>query len=197
MTTTSTPIPDLRAELTRATELTERLMDRLGDPDLDRPTPCTEFTLRDLLGHQVAVARRIDTVLGGGDVGDVPHVMQVPDGGHRDAFREGAGAVRRRLDDLDLHSTVTAPFGTLPAGVAVGMYVGEMTTHAWDLAATVDRSDLLDEELSTLVLETNRTRLPAEGRDELPFDEVVDPGPDASVHDRMAGWMGRNPAWRP
>ena len=35
--------------------------------------------------------------------------------------------------------------------------------------------------------------LPADGRAEVPFDEVVEVGPDAPLIDRLVAWNGRDP----
>ena len=52
------------------------------------------------------------------------------------------------LPTVDLGRPVVAPFGTVPAGAAIGSYIGEFLVHSWDLAVVTGRADLLDQELA-------------------------------------------------
>lgn len=191
----TTALPDLRPQVLEAAETVNALIALAARADLDQPTPCAEFTLRDLTGHLITVVRRIRTVVTGGDFRVQPHVTVVPDDQIASTYAEGLAALRTTLTDVDLGAIVTAPFGTVPAAAALGSYVGELTTHAWDLAATLHRRDLLEDELAALTLATVQQRIPADGRENLPFGEVVAVADDAPVFDRLAGWMGRDPAW--
>lgn len=188
-------LPDLRSEVLSAAESVDELIAIAATADLDQPTPCADFTLRDLTGHLITVVRRIRTVVTGGDFRDQPHVSVVPDDQIATTYAEGLADLRQTLTTVDLSATVTAPFGTVPAAAAIASYVGELTTHAWDLAATLDRRDLLNDDLAALTLTTVQQRIPADGRADVPFGEVVAVPDNAPVVDQLAGWMGRNPAW--
>jgi uncharacterized protein (TIGR03086 family) len=194
MTTTS--MPDLRPLLLRAADVADDLVHHIGPDDLDRPTPCDDFDVRGLLDHLVMVARRVRVVLQGGHFTDVPQVSDLPDADLVPAWDERLVELREALPDVDLSATVTAPFGTVPAGAALASYVGELVVHGWDLATALGRPDLLDGTVAEPVLPAALVRLPREGREPFPFGEVVDVPDDASALDRLVGWMGRDPAWR-
>lgn len=193
--TLSPALPDLRPALEHALDVVDSLVRPAAESDLDGRTPCDDFALRDLLGHLLTVANRVRIVLDGGHFGEVPHVTVVPDAERLEAWSRAVESLRATLPGVDLARPVTAPFGTVPAAAAIASYVGELTTHAWDVAVTIDRRDLLDPDLAAPVLATVHQRIPAEGREDLPFGPVVNVPDDAPVYDRLVGWMGRDPAW--
>jgi uncharacterized protein (TIGR03086 family) len=187
-------IPDLRPMLTRGFEVADALVATLGPDDLDRPTPCTEFSVADLLDHLVMVVNRIRVLAEGRPFTDAAPTGATALDELRGAWAEGLSAYRDAVGGFDLARPVTAPFGTAPLAVAVGMYVSEVTVHAWDLAAAIGRTDLLDPTLAEPLVAVAHERIPRE-RDQIPFGPVVEVADDAPAYDRLLGWYGRDPRW--
>jgi uncharacterized protein (TIGR03086 family) len=193
---TTQTLPDLRPQLLHALDTTDRLVTNIGEEDLPRPTPCSDFDVRDLADHLVMVVRRLRIMLGGGAFTDA-----VPSGAEsvthlHAAWDEGRDALREALPGFDLGLEVTAPFGTMPAAVVIGSYVTELSVHGWDLATALARRDLLDDAFAAPLVERTQQWIPREGREHIPFGEVVDVPDDAPAYDRLVGWMGRDPHWR-
>ncbi len=169
------------------------------DPaDADRPTPCDEFDVATLIGHLLAIPTRIAVIADGGDAWDVPSVVDVAPADWAATWTE----VRGRLDGALAPSDVLtrqfrAPFGTVPAPVALGMYVTEFLIHGWDLARATGREDQVDRGLADRIaseaLPRIRQAIPADGRDQLPFGPVVDIDASAGPFDQLLGWYGRDP----
>ena len=205
--TTQTPVTPASADRTadprplvlRAVEQATPLVGAATGADLDRPTPCTDWTVRDLLAHLVAVERRIAHIVRGGHPFDVPsQVADVDDDRWLDAWQQAATDLRVALDEPGvLDRTVAHPLGSFPAPVALGVYAGELAAHGWDLAAALERTSLLDQDLAAACLGPIRSFLPAEPRDAMPFAAVVPVSEDAPAYDRLLGWYGRDPYWRP
>ncbi|GAA4880078.1 TIGR03086 family metal-binding protein [Actinomycetospora straminea] len=126
-----------------------RVVARVGDDDLARPTPCGEWTVRDLLGHLLAfaghfvrVARHEETQAGGAP-------EQLPD--------DWRTELDARLDDL-----VTAwrePSAWEGEGQAGGLSMPradlgvvaleELVLHGWDLAQAIGTAyEVRDEDLA-------------------------------------------------
>lgn len=188
------PRPTFRKAVSQAGEV----VSAASDDDLDRPTPCDDFDVRALLGHMDAVLRRVACVVDGGAPTDVPHVIEEFADGDRDTtWKSDVTALEGRLvDDAMLDRILTLPFGTAPGRAALGVYISELTTHAWDLAAAIGRRDLLDDELAQRSLETMHGALPEDNRGgPVPFGPVVEVASDAGAYERLAGWLGRDPAW--
>lgn len=197
MTNTSIQnLPDLRPQLLAAFEMADRLLRATPAGSLDSPTPCDDFTVRDLRAHLLTVVQRIRIVLTGGHFSEVEHLTVVSDADYLDEWSGQLRALELALPTVDLSAPATFPFGTLPAAGGIVSYVGEVTVHSWDLATAIGRSDLLDDGLAAVVLPSTLQRIPAD-RDGLPFAAPVPVPADASAIDQLVGWMGRDPRWQP
>lgn len=166
--------------------------DRAGDP-----TPCSEYDVATLVGHLQAVVRRIGAVVRGEHFSSVPMVVPSTDWGAD--WESGRAGTDAALAAADLDQVVTVPWGEAPLGVALGTYVTELATHAWDLAVATDRVGELDPDIAEAALPIARIAIPAQIRalPEIPFGPVVEVAEDAPAHQRLAGWNGRDPHWVP
>jgi uncharacterized protein (TIGR03086 family) len=71
----------------------------------------------------------------------------------------------------------------------------ELATHGWDLAVATGQAAELDPELAEALLPFAAQMLPPAPRGgELPFEAVVTVDADASPTDRLAAYLGRDPA---
>ncbi len=120
--------------------------------DWERPTPCAEWNVHDLVNH-VFLGTRMS--------------VQLLEGATRDEVLAGLGddlvTDRRRVVDAfvvladrmhqlfaadgGLSGTVSHPMGDIPKQLFVGFRIGDYTTHAWDLARAIGADELLDTEL--------------------------------------------------
>jgi uncharacterized protein (TIGR03086 family) len=164
---------------------------------LSLPTPCTEFDVRGLLGHIVAVLHRVAAVGRGEDPEQVPIVLEgIADGGWLAAFDAGVAEVRAVWsDDGLLDRELRLPWATLPGSMVVSIYAQELTVHGWDLAVAIGAPTDWDPEVGEAVLPLAHTILPADLRGEAvgnAFAAVVEVPESAGVYTRLAGWLGRD-----
>jgi uncharacterized protein (TIGR03086 family) len=167
---------------------------------LSDTTPCSEYDVRALLGHLVAVFHRVASVAAGVPaVGHAPLVTDVPDDGWAAAARAAARDVEEAwADPAVLQRQMVLPFGTLPGAAALASYTGEVVTHTWDLAVSTGQSPRWDDEVVSGALAAIRSKLPAATRPPgVPFADAVPVPDDAPVIDRLVAWQGRDPnRWR-
>jgi uncharacterized protein (TIGR03086 family) len=194
---TSTAVTDPRPLLLRAADQAARLVALATPQDAQRPTPCSEFDVAHLVGHLIAVVRRITYVTGGGQAFDVPSIVLDVEPAD---WAATITADRQRLasawaDDAVLDRVLHLPFGDVPGRGAAMAYVEEMTTHAWDLARAIGREDLLDDALAQVAVAAAKQFIPDVKRGEIPFGPVVVVGPDAAPYDQLVAWLGRDPYW--
>jgi uncharacterized protein (TIGR03086 family) len=207
MTTTTTseadrsPAPtDPRPDFFAAARLAHDTVAGVSTTQLADPTPCTEFDVRALLGHLVAVLRRITSVASGTPaIGHVPLVTDVPDDGWGAAAGAAlADAEAAWSDPAVLRREMQLPFGTLPGAAALASYTGEISTHTWDLAVATGQSPAWDERVLAGALSAIHRKLPtAERAPGIPFGDAVPVSGDAPLIDRLVAWQGRDPQWRP
>jgi uncharacterized protein (TIGR03086 family) len=189
---------DPRDLLRRALSQASNVIDGVRPDQLDRPTPCSQFDVRTLVGHMIFAAGRIvqagrrDEITTG-----TPVVSGLADDELAPAFAKLAGEAVAAWDAPDaLDGDIALPFGTFPATAVVAIYVIEHVTHAWDLAVATGNAVELDDALATAALSFATEMVPAEfrGGDDMPFGHVVEVPSDAPVYDRLAGFLGREPA---
>jgi uncharacterized protein (TIGR03086 family) len=153
--------------------------DRFGEP-----TPCTQWTIRDLIGHVVGGNNMIARRAAGADA-DSPDLFE--------AYRaSAAGAVAGFATPDGMTAIFDLPFGQVPGSVLIGMRTTDVLTHAWDLAAATGQSTDLDPELATEMLAVARERVqPAFRGPGRPFGDEQPCSPDRPPADRLAAFLGR------
>lgn len=192
---TNTNTTDPRPVLARALDQAGELISTTDPAQAGRPTPCDEYDVAALIGHLVGVVRRIGAVVGGQHFSTAPIDQPTTDWvGDWTAARSTTDEV---LATADLTRQVAVPWGEVSVASAIGSYVGELTTHAWDLAVATGRVDRLDPELAEAALPGAKAKIPAHirGMEGIPFGPVVEVADDAPAYDRLVGWNGRDPRW--
>ncbi|WP_030061135.1 MULTISPECIES: TIGR03086 family metal-binding protein [Streptomyces] len=189
-----TAVQDARPQYLLALDQLEKLFAVITPADLDRPTPCTEFTLRQLLNHVVGGIHRFAYLGEGGRAEDIVAAIEDPgdDGWPAALGRARARAAAAWAEDAKLGRPTAAPWGEVPGAMVVGGYVMETVTHTWDIARALDGGFALDDTLAHTALAIAELVLPRESRVEgVPFGEVQPVAEDADVHTRLAAWLGR------
>ncbi|TDE97346.1 TIGR03086 family protein [Occultella glacieicola] len=166
---------------------------RVEGADPDRwadQSPVPEWTARDVVAHLI---EWLPQVLGF-EVAQVPPVADDPVA----AWRAHSDGVQSLLDDpVRSRAVVRNPnFGEMEAADVIDrLYTGDVFMHTWDLARATGQDDRLDPQRCAAGLaagEPMEEVMRASGQ----FGPRVPVPDDASVQDRMLGFIGRDPAWR-
>lgn len=190
--------PDRRPSFFQAYEHAAEMVAAVEPNQLAGPTSCPQFDVATLIDHLVGAAHRA-AAMGRGEVptdGQFPHVelAQAP----AELRAAGQDARTAWADPARLEATITMPWGEVYDGATVvDMYLTELATHTWDLAAATDQRPRLDADLARPALDGARAMLRPEYRDMLevgsPFGaEIAAPG-DATRWEQLAAFMGREP----
>ena len=165
-------------------------------PDqLDDPTPCASWKVRDLLNHVVGGTYFFAMIA---ETGGPPDQGEAPDfatGDFVSSFDQGAKrAVAAFRAEGAMDKQMTLPFGQLPGAVFVNIAATDTFAHGWDLARATGQATDLDPALASTLLENARSFLPdaMRGPDgQAPFGPRVDVPPSATPADQLAGFLGR------
>jgi uncharacterized protein (TIGR03086 family) len=105
------------------------------------PTPCSEWTVRDLVAHVVGTHRRVIATLDG-----VEPIAVDPDADLPGEWRAATAAVTDALNDESRASKIVSGiFGEQPFESLVGRLVCTDTlVHTWDLARATGQDERLD-----------------------------------------------------
>lgn len=184
---------DQLAAHARAQETFARVLAEVGAEQFSAATPCSEWTVRDLVDHVVGGNNR--TAAGHpGRSSEEPGMDGVPEGADPvTAFSASAERVQATFSAPDgLTRSFELPFGDLPGSVYIGMRTTDVLVHAWDLASATGQSTDLEPELSQMCLETARERLQESFRGPgRPFGPEQECPPRRPVADQLAAFMGR------
>jgi uncharacterized protein (TIGR03086 family) len=177
--------PDL---LARTYDVVREPVAHVHDALIDRPTPCEQWTVGDLVAHLIGAIDMFAAAAGAPVVDD--RVADSP----VDRFD---AAVRRNLGAwssvTDMQATLHLPFGDFPAHLTAGMNQMDTLVHGWDLAASLGLPFALPDELAEVGLQTGRISVPpsrgyAFGAELAPHSE--------RTGDRLLAFTGRDTnAW--
>jgi uncharacterized protein (TIGR03086 family) len=176
--------PDL---LTRTYDVVRAPVALLEEPLLDRPTPCTEWAIRDLLAHTLGTMEGFASAIGA-PPGVAPDVARPVE--RFDAAAARSVAAWRSVTDPA--ATVTLPFATLPAGIVAGMNQLDVLVHGWDLAAALGIGFAMPEDLAAVAMATAEVRCRQEPRSPVWGPEV--PARGDSSQERLLAITGRDTA---
>jgi uncharacterized protein (TIGR03086 family) len=154
------------------------------------PTPCPEWTVRDLVNHLVLGHRRFAAALTGGTPPAPGHDLLLDDPGT--AYRSSAEAMLAAFHaEGALERPMTIPAGTLPGRVACELRVVEALVHGWDLARATGRPLEFPAELVEESIAFSRLQLGRVPADRTPFGPSQPVTDDAPALDRLAALLGR------
>lgn len=164
-----------------------RALDQAGDAlaaihrdDWDRPTPCGDWSVRQLAAHLAAAPEHFLQQARGEEV-DWSAPASVADG-------LWAGHCRTHGDDL-IHHWHGQPDDQ--AGQA-DWQSAELGVHTWDLVTALGRPMALDDEVAERGLAFMQQGLTAENRGKA-FGPAVDVPEDAGAYEKLVAFAGRDP----
>jgi len=131
---------------------------RLVRPDQwGLPTPCAEWTVRDLVNHSVAAARAYLLMLEGCSrerASDELASDALGDNDPVEAFSSSAAALHDALRKPGALDVVCAhPLGDWPGTLLIRLRATDVGVHAWDLARAIGADEHLHPRLVELALE--------------------------------------------
>jgi uncharacterized protein (TIGR03086 family) len=178
----------------RVIDETDRLVMNTTEADLAASTPCTEWSVKDLINHITAGGTMFAVSAEQGDI--PPDVMATLAGDvlgddYKAAWRASSQrAVAAFADPGVMEKMVKLPFGEMPAGVALNIAVFDVATHATDLARATGQK-VEDEGVLEDALAMGKQMIGPEMRSPGLFDAEQPIADDAPVADRLQAFAGR------
>lgn len=158
---------------------------------LDGPTPCNEWNLRQLLTHTVGVVANIGHGVKGEELRDIMSFPLAADPGPQFEQIAAENLAAWRSRGLDGETNIGA--GPMPATSAIGINLLDTLTHAWDIARATGQSEELPEASAELVLGICKGFITDEARKFAGFAGAVEPPAGATVTQQLVAFLGRKP----
>jgi uncharacterized protein (TIGR03086 family) len=157
------------------------------------PTPCPDWTVRELVNHLVGGNVMFAAVLRGSpaDRWSTDHLGADPVAGYRTAAAALVAAFRR---PGVLEREVTVPLGRVHGMIALHLRITETLVHGWDLARAIGARTAFPREVVAQELEFTRVTLEEMPPDRGPFGPPQPVAGDAPLIDQLAACLGRSVA---
>lgn len=161
------------------------------------PTPCTGWDVHALVRHVIGGSLRNFAPSARGEMPDWQAPADELGDDWAAQFRAGAEPLLDIWRSADLDRPVPGPGGEAPLRGRADQQITELAVHTWDLTRATDQSTELNPELAEYGMAWSHTVLRPEfrGPDKAFGVEIPVPA-DAPAYDRLAGWFGRDPAWK-
>lgn len=184
---------DVKELLTEAAAAAMPVIEDIDDADLDGPTPCADFTVRELANHlhQVIVNFQILATRAGADWSNTPDVLAEP--GWKKSFAVETQKLAEAWGAPDALEGVSAGMG-LPQTIVAQMALLDLTLHAWDLARGTGHEFRPAPAAVDALTGFIETMAPMARKNGVFKDEVAVPE-DADAFERLLGKSGRDPRW--
>lgn len=176
----------------RAALSTAALIDATLPHQHAAPTPCTEWTVSDLLAHLIAgnvkyveIGRGQEWARGAPDV-----VLDDNPGG---MYRRTSQAMLDAWEQPGVLDRETAlPIGRGRAELALYLHLGETLVHGWDLARATGQPPPWDADVVEASLTQFKSWLPPQRPPGSPFLDATPVGEEAAPIERLAAYLGRD-----
>lgn len=166
---------------------------RITADDMDNPTPCSEWNLRELLNHLVYELLWVPELLMGKTVAEVgdKHDGDVLHSDPMSAWQHAADGALVAVKRADPEAIVHLSYGDKPAKDYIVEIANDVLIHGWDVGRSLHCSVVFDEAVAKTLYDVylpRRAELAATGS----FGTSVEVGPDAPVQVKLLGLMGRH-----
>lgn len=194
---------DIRDLNRRTVDYSVEIVSHLTADDLDRPTPCAEWTVADLLAHMTVQHRGFAAAARGNgadlDVWKVQPLAADPVKDYAEAAADVIAAYAE-LDSLDQLFALPefGPGVEVPGNMAIRAHFIDYVVHGWDMARALNVPFHLHDDFVDLALEVTQMVPTGEARKATSaFSAELPIAPDADPLDRILAHLGRNPSWQP
>lgn len=189
----------------RAMTVTAGIIPLITPEQLDNPTPCERWLLRDLLVHIIGQYHGFAAAASGQPTSlEAFRPRRVTADDLVPVYTEAAALV---TDAFAESSVPNGRFylpeirdgGPYPATTAIGFHLVDEVVHAWDLAKSVGVPVEFDDEVLDAALSTSAQvpNNPASRGEGFAFELGVETDPGVATLDRVVALLGRRPDWTP
>ncbi|HEX2059075.1 MAG TPA: TIGR03086 family metal-binding protein, partial [Actinomycetota bacterium] len=147
----------------RAVKTTHGAVAGISRDQLDGDTPCTDWSVRDLLNHLIGSYEAVAT----GAAGEVldPMATDYTAGDYVAAY-EAASRRAREAFALPgaLEKTFAMPWGEIPGQIVLGLMIADAAVHGWDLARATNQEYAPDDDVAEAIYEMTTGMMEPRGK---------------------------------
>ena len=181
----------------RATDAFSVRVDGLLPEQFGDPTPCTEWDIGALLGHNVHENLWVPPIMDGMTVEQVGDRFERgvlgddPPGAWHAAAEPACAAIER---EGAMERTVHLSFGDVAGAEYTRQRIVDLVVHTWDLAKAAGLDESLDEDTVSACLAWGEAWKPMLAQASDWFEPPIEPATHAGAQTRLLNVFGRDPA---
>lgn len=193
---------DIREIHERVIQLSTNTVSNVSAADLDRPTPCAGWTLRDLLAHMITQHYGFAAAAAGN--GSEPGIWQARSVGTH-PVAEYAAAAKHVVSAFSMENVLQRQFAlpeistdtTFPGKQAIGFHLIDYVVHSWDVAQSIGESIELEPDIARRALKIAAAVPNGDERkaDGAAFAPALPAPSHAAPLDQILALLGRSPEW--
>lgn len=184
--------PEPVSQLAKAIDATGQVIAAISDAQWAGPTPCTEWTVSDLVRHLVAGNNWFATAVGGKERPAIEEAAPT-DADLPGAYQNsGAALIEAFSQPGAFERSVTVPIGNVPGVVALHLRVTEILVHGWDAATATGQVAEFPEDIVEAELTFSRGKLGDIPPGLVPFGPQQPVDDDAPAIQRLVACLGRD-----
>ena len=167
-------------------------VDRISPNQLNDPTPCSEFTVHDVLDHMMVLGGNLTYAFRGEQAPELlpPAAYgRVPAAEFREVMTDllAAASAPGALDRM-----VTTPMGEMPGEILARLVAFDGMVHSWDLASSTGQTLAYPDDLVEAVAGFANEALIPEMRDGDTFKTATAPPAGADPIEQLVAFSGRS-----
>ena len=194
-TTTTEQIDALESMLAK----TLAVMNSIQAEHQQRPTPCADYSVGDLLQHLAVWVQVFDGAVNDRELAFDPFAEQAATGStiedHADVFASAAESIVTGLRERGFDRPMIMTADPVPGVMVMAMLLMEYVGHGWDLATATGTEVPFSDRESGIALDAARAIIQPEYRGTGMFGDEVEVSQDAPAIDRFVAFLGRSPSW--
>ena len=164
----------------------------VGPDQFGMPTPCTEWDVKALVTHTVAVVANMGRGASGADLLPDMNAFAL-ESDLAAQFRSEADRTLAAWTTRGLDGDVNVGAGPMPVAAGLAINFLDTATHTWDIATATGQDANLPDELASTALAMAQGLITDEIRAFAGFDPAVVLGPDATPTEELVAFLGRRP----
>lgn len=169
------------------------VLEHLTPENSGAPSPCTDWTAKDVAGHVLTVLNSAVTTLGGAefDWKSAPDPATSAGEDPHSRFFELSTAAREALPEANLDQVMTTGLGELTIRQRLTFSALDLHLHAWDLGRALGEVVELDEPTIEFARATYAPLPDEMKRQASVFGAAVEAPADATPTEELMAWCGR------
>ena len=180
---------DLVDSLDQTFQHAQQIIAGVRPEQYDDRTPCSEWTVRDLLNHQIGVVAGLAAAAAGTPRGTF---MLEPNPAAQFAEASASALAAWRTPGV-MDRTVEIPAGSMPGRVVATINLVDTAAHTWDLAVATGQPAKLPDDVAAMALEASRQILSSPELRGGRFGPEVPAREGADATDQLVSFLGRTP----